>query len=429
MKPIVLVLLLATAPENDPAREVALVRAAIEDAGIRYDDEGLRLGRERAARLAAAAEAVGDARLARDAHYLVGLAAWAQVYTGHNGVDTLRRLIDEGTRHAARAAALDERFADAYVLGATLRGSSFMVGGASAETRRTMIELLRKAVELDAEATPVATIQGLAQSIDPAGPARPQGIAIYDDLVARLDAARTAASPPPGFWEVQARAWHATVRLQTLQPEIARIRADVARLVASRPDAEIGRELAARVEHRSWVPAAAVEKLAWRPLGEDPAGDGTKPEAPDLRALAFARDAERIWFRLTFEQALPPAFGVNVVVDRDGDARGDAPWWGGQSSFRFDRLVTAWVVGEGDGYFGRLGVTDANGAIPARLSKLSTDVVLRVGDDRKSVMLGVPASPLELTERAKVIAAGGTHLMWNDNLTAADGGGIALPAQ
>ncbi|HEX3531365.1 MAG TPA: hypothetical protein VH988_30255 [Thermoanaerobaculia bacterium] len=429
MKPILLVLMVIAASASDLAHEVALTREMIEDAAIRYDDEGLRLGRERAARLAAEGEAAGDTRLARDAHTLIALSAWAQVYTGHNPLAALRRIAEEGSRHADRAAALDERFPDALVLAAALRGSTFMLGVGSPEKRTAMIDLLKRALAADSAATPVGVLNGLARSIDPAGPARPEGIEVYAGLVRRLDARRGADNARPGFWDLQARAWYAVVRLQNLAPDIAPIRADVARLTAMRPDSELARELAARVEHRSWAPAAAVSALAWQPLGSDAAGDGAQAAAPDLRALAFARDPQRVWFRLAFERDLPPSFGLNVVIDRDGDPGDDAAWWGKGSHFRFDRLVTAWVVREGDGYFGRVGVTDAMGAVAGRLEKLTTDVALRLGEDGKSVMVGVSVSVLDLTPQARVIAAAGTNLTWNDDLTAPAGEGIALPAQ
>jgi hypothetical protein len=429
MNPILLVLMIAAANGSDPAHEVALTREMIEDAAIRYDDEGLRLGRERAARLAADGEAAGDTRLARDAHSLIALSAWAQVYTGHNTLDALQRIVEEGIRHADRAAALDERDAEALVLSTALRGSTFLLGAGTPEARTVMLERLKRALEVDSAATPVGVFNGLARSMDPAGPARPEGIQVYVDLVRRLDARPAAESLHTGFWDLQARAWYAMVRLQNLRPEIGPIRADVARLKALRPDSELARDLGLRVEHRSWAPATSVSGLAWQPLGSDAAGDGARAEAPDLRALDFARDPQRVWFRLTFDKELPPSFGLNVIVDRDGDPAGDRTWWGQGSRFRFDRLVTAWVVREGDGYFGRIGVTDAIGSVPVRLEKLSTDVALRLGEDGKSVMVGVPNSALDLSSQARVIAAGGTNLIWNDDLTAPAGEGIALPAQ
>ncbi|HEV8631620.1 MAG TPA: hypothetical protein VGV61_14980 [Thermoanaerobaculia bacterium] len=429
MKAILLTLLLAAAPENDLARQVGLARELIEDAAIRYDDEGLRLGRERAALLAADAEASGTAPLARDAHYLVALAVWAQLYTGNNDPATLRRLAVEGIRHADHAAALDVRFADALVLSAAIRASAFMLGPIPPEVRAAMRERLRSAVKLDALAPPVAFFDALARSINPVGPAPPAGIQAYRDLVQRLDARHAHESVRPGPWDVEAHAWYAIVRLATERPEVAAIRADMARLLAMRPDAALAQELAARVEHRSWVAASAVGGLAWLALGDDPAGDGAQPAAPDVRSLALAHDARRLWFRLTFERDLPPAFGVNLVIDRDGDSAGDVPWWGRGSSFHFDRLVTAWVTREEDGYFGTVGVTDGEGAMASRYAKLASDVLLRPGEDARSLLVGVPAAALDLGAEAKVVAAGGTNLLWSDDLTADGGEGIALPPQ
>ncbi|HEV8629199.1 MAG TPA: hypothetical protein VGV61_02710 [Thermoanaerobaculia bacterium] len=436
--PLVLVLILALAPPSlaaaspstDLPREVALTRDLIEDAGIRFDDEGLRLGRERAARLAAAAEAAGDVRVARDAHYLIALAVYAQVYTGHNDFATLERIAKEGVLHADRAAALDDKFADAQAMAGADRFAAFMYAGRAPEMRTAALAKLQQAMKIDPTSTPGVFFDALGKSIDPAGPARPAGVAAYGDLVKKSDARLSAGEPVlPGFWDVEVRAWYAIVRLQQLQPEAPAIRADLEKLLALRPDSAMARELMLRVEHRSWAPAAAVTGLAWRPLGSDPVGDGKVPGAPELRSLDLARGADRVWFRLNYEQALPPSFGANVVIDRDGDPSGDAKWWGGASSFRYDRLVTAWIVREGDGYFGVAGVSDSLGASTQRMMQLGTDVLLRLGDDHKSLVIGVPASVLDLATGAKVLAAGGTNLIWNDNLTAEGGAGIEIPAQ
>lgn len=437
MKPILLALLLAAAAQpplaatagTDLAREVSLARDLIEDAAIRFDDEGLRLGRERAERIAAAAEAAGDAAVARDAHYLVALSTYAQVYTGHNDFATLARISQQGVVHADRAAALDAKFADAFTMAGADRFTVFMFAGRVPEMRTTALEWLQKAVQIDPTSTPAAFFTALGKSMDPAGPARPEGVQAYADLVKQVDARRSAGDPVrPGFWDVMAHAWYALVRLQQVQPDAAAVRADLKKLIALRPDSALARELMLRAEHRSWAPAAAVQGLAWSPLGSDPAGDGKVPGAPELRSLELARGADRVWFRVTYEQELPPSFGANVVIDRDGDPSGDGKWWGGGSNFRYDRLVSAWIVREGDGFFGYDAVTDALGAGTQRMMQLGTDVLLRLGEDKKTLMIGVPASALDLAAGAKVLAAGGTNLIWNDNLTAEGGDGIAIPA-
>jgi hypothetical protein len=292
-----------------------------------------------------------------------------------------------------------------------------------------MYERLQRALELDSASAPPAFFGALGKSIDPAGPARAEGVAAYGELAQRLAARPDGEPRRVGFWEVQARAWHAIVRLQQLQPDAAPIRADVAALLAVRPDSALARELATRVEHRAWAPAAATAGLTWQSLGSDPAGDGINASAPELRGLDFAPAGDRLWFRFGFAEPLPPSFGVNLAIDRDGDPAGDHRWWGGDSRFRFDRLVTAWVVREGDGWFGLAGVTDADGARTQRLMNLSHDLQVRITDDGRGVEVGVPAAALALGAGAQVLAAGGSNLMWNDNLPAVGGGGISLPDQ
>jgi hypothetical protein len=436
MKSLPIALLLAVAQPAllaastaDDAREVALARELIEDAAIRFDDEGLRLGRERAARLAGAAEAAGDAKLARDAHYLVALSTYAQIYTGHNDFPALVRLAREGALHADRAGALDPTFADAFTIAGANRFAEFVYGGLAPEVRAAAFDALQKGYKADAKATSSEFFAALGASMDPAGPARPEGVKAYGELAKRLDARRAAAGPARlGFWDVQAHGWYAIVRLQQVQPDVAALRADLAQLVALRPDSVLARELAMRVEHHARAPASAVQGLSWKPLGTDPAGDGKVQGAPELRSLDVARVGDRLWFRLGYAQELPPSFGANLAIDRDGDPSGDAKWWGGQSSFRFDRLVTAWIVREGDGYFGLAGISDAAGASTQRMTKLGTDLLLRVGDDEKSLMLGVPVAALDLGAGAKVLAAGGTNLIWIDNLAGEGEAGIAIPS-
>jgi len=62
-----------------------------------------------------------------------------------------------------------------------------------------------------------------------------------------------------------------------------------------------------------------------------------------------------------------------------------------------------------------LGHVDATGW----LTKLATDVVIAMGGDERSVMVGVPRGVLALTDKSAMIAAGGTHLAWNDDATSA----------
>jgi hypothetical protein len=184
------------------------------------------------------------------------------------------------------------------------------------------------------------------------------------------------------------------------------------RLAEQRPDFSLAQQLTEAVAERRFV---AAPQVAWQPFLTDAAGDGKNPKMPDIVAVDRADEGDRAWFRVTFAQPLPRSFGVNLVVNRSGDPATGMKWWGGGSNARFDRLVTAWISRDGDRYFGRVGLTDDDGARGARLSKLPTDIVLAMGSDERSVMIGVPRGVLGLTPTSTIVVAGGSHLVWNDD--------------
>src|SRR5215470_12120679 len=219
MKTLLFAVLLAGHPESDPAREAALTRDMIEDAAIRFDDVGLALARQRAARLASDMEAVGNARLAHDAHALVATAAYAQLFTGNNDVDTLRRVGAEGLRHADRAAALDDHDAFAVALGVGIGGLMVTGGAAGNDLRAEMRERYGRAIKLDPNEPLTAILTGLMRSSDPAGPAKPEGVKWLTDLVQRLDADRVTRKRTAGLWDVIAHYWLSYVRLQHAAPD------------------------------------------------------------------------------------------------------------------------------------------------------------------------------------------------------------------
>ena len=107
---------------------------------------------------------------------------------------------------------------------------------------------------------------------------------------------------------------------------------------------------------RSLIPddAAPLRRLPWRQLASDGEGDG-RQGLPDARALFVAPDPARslAWFRIDLQDPPPPGWiGVNLAIDSDGDPADEPAWWGKNTAFHFDRLVTAWVFRVGGRYEG-----------------------------------------------------------------------------
>ena len=162
---------------------------------------------------------------------------------------------------------------------------------------------------------------------------------------------------------------------------------------------------------------APLRDLSWRELTQDAAGDG-KPGLPDGRALFVARDPARplIWFRIDLEGPVPAHWiGVNLMLDNDGDPANGAAWWGKNTAFHFDRLVTAWVFQVGDRYEGSVGIVAADDAAAFRVTN-EAEVHLAVDRDARRVYVAVPAAELAGVKSPRLVAAVGSAMLHSDDL-------------
>ena len=390
-------------------RELAFARDMMEDAILRNDVEGIEVARARLIRIAAE---TGDRTVERDARYLAALSSMVEMYTGFVDSATAAKLMVPAIRHADRVVEIDPNFADGWMLSATVRVNAARAGVSVPKDPDGAPNRFERATELDAKSPGVAFFAGVRRSSNPLGAAPPEGVQMFDDLVARLDADRAATGRRFGLWDAEARAWQILVRMAQDEPRADVLKPMAARLVELRPDFAQARDLLASVTEHPFVAAPAV---TWKPFLVDAVGDGKSPKNPDVVAVDRAEDGERWWYRVEFHDPLPLSFGVNIVVNRSGDPATGNKWWGNGSTARFDRLVTAWITRNGDRYFGRVGVTDDLGSRGARMMKIPADIQIAMASDNRSVMIGVPKSALELTDASTIVVAGGTHLVWNDD--------------
>jgi pimeloyl-ACP methyl ester carboxylesterase len=169
----------------------------------------------------------------------------------------------------------------------------------------------------------------------------------------------------------------------------------------------------------------------WTVLTFDSKGDGRDPSLADAAQLAYRYDKQQdfLWFRIAlYGQPKKDAFGVNLVIDSGGDDSTKMNWWGANKTFRFDRLVTAWVThrDKGDkGYEGTIGVADVAGVNAKQMNNLrQNNLQIRVEGD--SIVIGVKRT--DITEKLKMnlIAAVGSNEQWNDDIPNAGSATIDL---
>ena len=165
---------------------------------------------------------------------------------------------------------------------------------------------------------------------------------------------------------------------------------------------------------------APLASLPWRELARDPEGDG-RPGLPDARALFVAADPRRpiTWVRIDLQGPVPDAWmGVNLVLDTDGDPADGTAWWGNDKTFRFDRLVTAWVFTVDRHFEGSVGIAADAQAVAGSVTN-DEEVHLALDRPGRRVYLGVPAAALTAGTRA--VAAVGSSFVFSDDLPASGG--------
>lgn len=169
-------------------------------------------------------------------------------------------------------------------------------------------------------------------------------------------------------------------------------------------------------------PASELPPGPCKELAQDPPDDGKQKRLPDATALAVCFDDahDRVWFRIELAGPLPKRWiGVNVALDLDGDPSNGMAWWGTNTAFHFDRLVSVYGSETGAGYEGTIGIADAAEVQAGSMNGSRGERVLVVLDSVKpAFVIGIPRSALgtDLKSPIRLVAAVGSAFQHNDDV-------------
>ncbi len=165
----------------------------------------------------------------------------------------------------------------------------------------------------------------------------------------------------------------------------------------------------------------------WTSIATDPERDGMYSGVLDGKELWYwyDQDLDNIVFKVDVYGTIDPnTIGINIVMNIPGDPT-VASWWGANSSFRFNRLVTLWITGTPPSdYSGTVGICNAAGAQAMNYMNLARgNIGIAVQPGTSSYVFSFPREDLisdELLEAGPVnisaIAAVGTNQFWNDDI-------------
>ena len=420
--------------------EFAAARAMLRDAAVRMDESGIQLARTR---LEPFANVVA---VRARANYIVGLADFASILapgmSGQSGSPQDGELrINRAIETLTLAVELDPAAADAASL---LSMCEFMLANKLEEPQKQeLMDAATQRIEAAYEADPKNPVVTLARSfLAMMGRSdMTEGLALMEESVRQ----HHAEPPDPDqyelfWWGVMTRA--SLARMLMMSGDSRRALELVDETLAIAPTCTMvsrirpGLLAAVAAIGDGFAPLAQSElpDLQWIPLSDDPAGDGHHDDLADGAAFAWACDeaTQTAWFSFTLHgDPDPAAFGVNVIVDSDGDQATGANWWGSNRQFTWDRLVTVWLTRGADGrYTGNLGVGDVAGVRQGDFASLHRgEIKFAIQPDDKSIIIGVPWSHLTEGELINVVGAVGSNSTWNDDLQEEGYATIRCPAK
>ena len=309
-----------------------------------------------------------------------------------------------------RAIALDPKLVEAHVLRSRIAFILMFHGAVPpAEARTLMLESFNAAKALAPEHPLVTSLEAAFLYYGRNDRANARAL-----LRKSIDAMAAREDEDSKLWLPVVWSWYGIMLIGDSDMEQARAAFESA--LAVRPDYEYVKT--AMLPMTAVVDAGPAPKFprdGWNAVVSDEEGDGKSKTLPDLRAVAWRADGDRVWFRFGLAGAPDPAnIGMNLALDLDGDPGNGGSWWAGNRGFRYDRVVSLWVARGADGrYRGTSGVADAADIVRGRFTTSPAGTVsFAVDEEDRALLLGVKRGLLQ--GRMRVVAVVGTNTDWND---------------
>ncbi|MCB0698627.1 MAG: T9SS type A sorting domain-containing protein [Chitinophagales bacterium] len=167
----------------------------------------------------------------------------------------------------------------------------------------------------------------------------------------------------------------------------------------------------------------------WTTLASDGVGDGSSggPTFLDGTKLEYRYDdmSDSVWFRVTVANVLNANYGINIIMNVTG-AGATVNWFGSNTSFKYNRIITAWIT---SGTSGTVGITDAAGFGGGNYTKLgANNVNISIDATNKTYTLGLKRTSIynDTVLKADIIAGVGSNQYWDDDVPNSGSGSVNL---
>jgi len=405
------------------AEEFNQAKTVLLEVSIKADSAGMVQARQRFEKLLENPQVVKNDSLAAWAHYFVAFADWQMGFAMFGNQANTIKIMEEATAHLNAALKLNENLVDAY---AVLRRCSYWIVMLDPSRAKTnwpeIIAALKKAQAVAPNHSRVRFEEAIDLFYRPpqAGGNQEQGLKRFHEATQSF-ASKSPADKAYEDW------WHATMYMFLGQAYLSMEKPEEAEkalknALALQPNFTMVKNGMLPMTEEMTVPAVRnLDRVAWKQLATDPANDGRNPNWAEAKALSFYYDAptDTLWFKFDLER-LPNtnAFGLNLIVDTDQNQQNGANWWGNNKTFKYDRLVTVWVIKTGPNrYRGSVGIGDTHGIQLGRYTNLfHNNLAFRADAEKKTFLLGFKSAELDKDGRFDLMGEVGSNVGWNDDV-------------
>jgi tetratricopeptide (TPR) repeat protein len=414
--------LLSCQPEK-VAEEFNQAKAMLLEVSMKGDSAAMVQARQRFEKLLENPQVAKNDSLAAWAHYYVALANWQMGFVTYGNTEGVKKMLGSAITHLEAATKLKPNLVDAYAVLRRCYYWQYMLDpGIGMAVWRASAAALQKAKEFSPENPRVIFEEAIDLFYKPpqAGGNQEQGLKRFHEAANARQQNSTTDKAYEDWWRATMYMFLGQAYLGVEKPEEAEKAFQNA--LALQPNFAMVKNGMLPMTEEMTVPAVRnLDHVAWKQLTADPANDGRNPSWAEAKALSYYYDAstDTIWFKFDLER-LPNlnAFGINLIVDTDQNQQNGASWWGNNKTFKYDRLVTVWVIKTGPNrYRGSVGIGDIRGIQLNQYTGLfRNNVAFHADAEKKIFLLGFKSADLDSDGRFNLIGEVGSNVGWNDDV-------------
>jgi len=422
---------LASCQSQRDMDEFVQVKKQLLETSIKSDSAGMVQARQRFERLLQNEGVARHDSLAAWSHYFIGFANWQMAFVTFGNMEGAKKTASEAITHLQTATKLKANLVDAYVV---LRRCYFWQYLLDPKTGmigwRESAALLQKAKEFAPENPRVIFEEAIDWFYKPpqAGGDQQKGLARFQEAVQRFEQMPKRDAADENWWHATTYIYLGQAYLTVEKPEEAEKAFQKA--LALQPNFAMVKNSMLPMTQEMTVPVVRnLDQVTWKQLAAESANDGRNPNWAEAKALSFYYDAstDTLWFKFDLERLPNPnAFGLNLIVDTDQNQQTGANWWGNNKTFKYDRLVTVWVIKTGPNrYRGAVGIGDTHGIQRGRYTNLfQNNLAFRADAEKKIFLLGFKSAELDKDGQFDLMGEVGSNVGWNDDVP--DSGFVTL---